>query len=282
MADVPGGPPLIPPPPDGPQGAGELRPRRPGEILSDAFQVYRTHARELFLVVAVVVVPLSLLSALSTHVVAGTRKHTVILFGRPVTTVESRGLFLVLLGGLIAATLGIVIWAVLQAAILRAAAQATIGDAVDVPESYRRGFRRLGSVLLLALMVGITVAIGFLLFIIPGLMFLVFFSVSVPVLIIEGRRGTEAMRRSWNLVSGHFWHAAAVIVLAALIAGFVSGILGSIGGSSWFLRWIFTAVAQIITTPFVALVSVLLYLDLRARTEALTRGRLRSELGSSG
>ena len=259
MSDVPGGPipPPPPPPPGTPPGPGGIRPRTPGEIWSEAFRIYRENAANLLLIVAVVVVPLTFVSA--------------VIVQTGVT----------ILGLLVGAAIGIIIWAVLQAAVLRGAAQATIGDPVDIEASYRWGLARFGSVLLVALLVGIVVAVGFLLLVIPGLIFLVFLSVSEPALIVENRRGTEAMSRSWNLVRGHFWHALVVILVAAIITGVIQGILSAIGGDNWFVAWIFTAIAQIITAPFTALVTVLLYLDLRARTEALTAERLRTELASS-
>ncbi len=185
-------------------------------------------------------------------------------------------------GALVTAVISVIIWAVLQAAILRAAAQATIGDPVDAEESYRFGFKRLGSVILVSLLVGLAVGFGLLLLIVGAIIFAVLFSVSVPALIVENRRGTAAMSRSWNLVKGHFWHALGVIFVAALITGAVSGIIGSIGGSAWVVRWIFTAIAQILTAPFTALVSVLLYLDLRARSESLSASTLRAELAAAG
>jgi hypothetical protein len=268
MSDVPGGPipPPPPPPPGTPPGPGGFRPRTLGEILSEAFRIYRENAEQLIVIVAVVVVPLSFISAV-----------VVRLFGDP--TDRSFGVSIAAL--LIAAAIGVIIWAILQAAMLRGAAQATIGDPVDVEASYRWGLARFGSVLLVALLVGIVVGVGFLLLIIPGFIFLVFLSVSEPALIVENRRGTEAMSRSWNLVRGNFWHALAVILVAAIITGVIQGILSAIGGDNWFVAWIFTAIAQIITAPFTALVTVLLYLDLRARTEALTADRLRTELTSS-
>jgi hypothetical protein len=283
MADVPGGPlpPPPPPPPGSPPGPGGIRPRGLGEILSGAFEVYRGNAANLLLIVSLVVVPLSFLSALAGHAVAPTKEHTAVIFGRTVTVVEARSFFVVLIAGLIAAAILVIIWAVLQAAITRAAAQATIGDPIDVEGSYRWGLKRFGSVLLVALLVGLTVGIGFLLLIIPGIVFLAFFAVSVPALVVENRRGTDAMRRSWALVSGHFWHALGTIVVAMIIAGVVSGIIGAIGGSNWFLRWIFTAIAQIVTVPFTSLVGVLLYLDLRARKEALTADALRREMATN-
>jgi hypothetical protein len=259
MSDVPGGPipPPPPPPPGTPPGPGSIRPRTPGEIWSEAFRIYKENAANLLLIVAVVVVPLTLVSAVIVQ--TGTT----------------------IVGLLVGAAIGIIIWAVLQAAILRGAAQATIGDTVDIEASYRWGLARFGSVLLVALLVGIVVAVGFLLLIIPGFIFLVFLSVSEPALIVENRRGTEAMSRSWNLVRGRFWHALVVILVAAIITGVIQGILSAIGGDNWFVTWIFTAIAQIITAPFTALVTVLLYLDLRARSEALTAERLRTELASS-
>jgi hypothetical protein len=282
MSDIPGGPTPPPPPPpmmSGPQGG--IPPKRLGEILSAAFNIYKANASQLILIVAVVVVPLSLISAVFSGVVFAPDKVRVTnTGGQVVFDYTGRGLGVALLAGAIAALIAVLISAVLQAAILRAAAQATIGDPVDVEASYRYGLKRLWSVILVSILVGLVVAVGFILLVIPGIIFLVFLSVSIPVLIVEGRRGTEAMGRSWNLVKGNFWHAFGVIVVAALIVGIISGIIGAIGGHNWAVRWIFTAIAQILTVPFASLVSVLLYLDLRARSESLSADTLRQELAS--
>src|SRR5207249_9684911 len=136
-----------------------------------------------------------------------------------------------------------------------------------------------GSVLLVAVLVGIVAAVGFILLVIPGIILLVFLSVSIPALIVENARGRLAMRRSWNLVKGHFWHVLGVIVVTFLITGVISSVLSAIGGSNRVASTILSTVAQIIVAPFSALVTVLLYLDLRARTENLTAQEIRSELG---
>jgi hypothetical protein len=261
----------------GPQGG--IPPKTVGEILSAAFNLYKANASQLILVVAVVVVPLSLIGALFSSVVFAPDRIPS-SGGAVEFDYAGRSFGASLLVGAIGALIAVLISAVLQAAILRAAAQATIGDPVDVQASYRYGFKRLWSVILVSLLVGLIVAAGIILLIVPGIIFYVLLSVSIPVLIVEGRRGTEAMGRSWNLVKGHFWHALGVIVVAALIVGVVSGIIGAIGGSNWAVRWIFTAIAQILTVPFASLVSVLLYLDLRARSETLSAETLRRELAS--
>jgi hypothetical protein len=250
-----------------------------GEILSSAFEIYRTNAGRLLLLVAIVVVPLSLLNALVTDV-AFDPAQVEVTDGVVVGEAVDRNWGAVLLLGAITALIGVLIYAVLQAAMIRAGAQATIGDPVDVEASYRYGFRRLGSVLLVGLLVAVIVGIGFILLIIPGIILLVFLSVAIPALVVEDRRGTEALGRSWDLVRGDFWHTLGVIVVVYLIVAIVSGIIGAIGGDAWALRWIFTAIAQIVTTPFAALASVLLYLDLRARSEALSSETLRRELAA--
>ncbi len=285
MADVPGGPIPPPPPPPpppmmgGPQGG--IPPKTLGEILSAAFNIYKANAAKLIVIVAVVVVPLSFISAFFSGVVFVAQKHQVVsITGQPIEVVSPRGLFAAILVGAVGAAISVIIWAVLEAAIMRAAAEATIGDPVDPEASYRYGLKRIGSVLLVSVLVGLSVLGGFILLVIPGFIFLVMLCVSVPALIVENKRGTEAMSRSWNLVKGHFWHALGVILVAGLIAGVVSGIIGAVGGTAWVSRWIFTAIGSILTAPFSALVSVLLYLDLRARSESLSATTLRSELAA--
>jgi hypothetical protein len=281
-------PPPPPPPPGGEGGAAGsggpgLAPRGLGDILSAAFQIYRENAGSLLMIVAVVVVPLTFLSTFIDGVVFAPEKTTEVIFGQTVE-VTTRSATIGLLAVLITAAISVIITAVLQAALLRGAAQGTIGDPVDIDASYKWGFARFGSVLLISVLVGLAVLGGLILLIIPGIIFAVMFSVSVPALVVENKRGTEAMGRSWNLVKGHFWHALVVLLVAGILTGIVSGIIQAIGtaiSDNWFIDWIFQAIAQIIVAPFSALVGVLLYLDLRARTESLTADGLRAELAQN-
>jgi hypothetical protein len=280
------GDPPAPTPPGSPAGggAGALPQRSLGDILGAAFEVYKDNAQKLVLIVAVVVVPLTLISALLSDVLFAPKTETITVFGTEATVVRPQSAFIVFLVSLIAIAIGVIITAALQAALTRAAAQSSIGDAVDIEASYRWGFGRFGSVLLISILVGLAVLGGLILLIIPGIIFWVMFSVSIPALVIENRKGTEAMSRSWNLVKGHFWHALGVIIVAAIIAGVVAGIIQAIGGAigdNWFVSWIFGSVAQIVVAPFTALVGVLLYLDLRSRTEALSADTVRTEINAN-
>lgn len=281
MSDIGFTPPPPPPPPPPSGGAGGPLPSRGlGDILSTAFEVYKANAAKLAVIVAIVVIPLALLSSLFTNVVFDPTDRIVNVNGIP--TLEGAGFFTVAIAGSIGLVLAFVMAFVLQAALSRASAQAVIGDLVDPEASYRYGFRRLGSVLLVSLLAGLIILVGLILLVIPGIIFAVFLAVAIPALVIENKRGTDALGRSWNLVKGSFWHVLGTVIVAGLIGGLVSSLIGAIGGNNWFLSWIFTSIGQIVAAPFNALVLVILYLDLRARQESLTADTLRAEIASGG
>jgi hypothetical protein len=270
-----------PPPPPSAGGGGGIPQRGLGDILSAAFDVYKANASKLITIVAIVVVPLSFISHFFTGVVFKPTTETVTIAGQTISTTTTRSFGTFVLASLIAAAIAVIISAALQAALVRGAALATVGDPIDVEASYQYGFRRFGSVVWISLLVGLIVAVGFLLLIIPGIIFLTMLAVAIPALIVENQRGTGALGRSWSLVKGHFWHVLGTIVVAAIITGVISAIFGAVGGSNWFLQWIFGSIGTIVTAPYSALIAILLYVDLRARTESLTGDRLRADLSAA-
>ena len=131
-----------------PGGAALPRPMGIGEILSAAFQLYQRYWRTLLAIAAVVVVPFTLLQYLLGHAVRVTGVAT--SNGVVVTTSSWR----VGLAGLVTALAGVVMFLVLTGAITRAVAAEAAGEDPGVEQSYRFGFHRLGSVLLVSVLVG--------------------------------------------------------------------------------------------------------------------------------
>jgi hypothetical protein len=274
-----------PPPPPSAGGGGAIPQRGLGAILTAAFELYRANAAKLIQIVAIVVIPLTFVSALLTKV---TFKETCTAESlQGAQTVQDvvdrctggffRGTLLLAIGFFIA----VAIQQLLAGAVTRGGAAATLGRDVDVNASYRYAFSRLGGLIGLALLIALAVFLGFFVFFIGALIVGVFLAVAVPAFIIERLGALDSMKRSWKLVSGQWWHTFGVIIVAAIIAGLVNGIISAIGGSSFIGAWIFSSIAQIITAPFVAVVNVLLYIDLRARHEGLTADRLSSELDAA-
>jgi hypothetical protein len=260
MADVPGTPPPPPPPmPGGP--AGSFTPKGLGDILSAAFELYARHWQRLFVIVAVVAIPFSIVQyglsdAASSGDSGGARAF----------------------GGLILLFFSLFITFLVLGAVGRAAAGTLIGRELSTDEAYRYGLRRWAPILWVSILVGLAVAGGFILLIVPGIIFWTKLSMAVPALVVEDKRGTAAMSRSWNLTTGQFWHVLVTLLVAGILAGIVNGVIGAIGGSSWFLRGVFAGIATTVTTPFVALVYGLLYVDLRARKEGFGPGGLEADL----
>jgi hypothetical protein len=273
-----GGGPAVPPPPGG--GGDTLQPRRFGEIFQAAFDIYKNNAQKLLLVVAIIVVPLSIVSYLIARVALAAKKTSETISGITIQTVEPRSWFIAVLAGILAIAIGLIITSLLTAATLRAAALATIGDPVDIEASYQYGLKRFGSVLLVSVLIFLAVLVGFFLLFVGAIIAGVLFSVAIPAVVVENRRGTEAMKRSWNLVKGQFWHVLGVILVANILAGIVVNILTAIGSANTILGLILNIIGEVITAPFLALVTVVLYLDLRARLESLTTSTLRTELSA--
>ena len=259
-----------------PSGAALPRPMGIGEILSTAFQLYQRHWRTLLAIAAVVVVPFTLLQYLFGDQVRTRGEETA--NGVVIETAS----WAVGIAGLVTALAGLLMFLVLTGAITRAVAAEVAGQDPSLEQSYRFGFHRLGSVLLVSVLVGLATIAGFILLVIPGIYIGVRLAVSVEALVVEGRRGTQAMGRSWELVGGHWWHAFGALVVAGLLTGLVNAVITApFGNTGWFVQAIAAAVATVITMPYGVLVGVLLYLDLRARKEALTLERLRTDLQAS-
>jgi hypothetical protein len=251
------------------------RPLGIGEILSTAFDLYRRHWRTLLAIAAVVVVPLTLLQYLFGDWL---RSRGEVTSYQQISTAT----WAVGAAGLLAGLAGLLMYLVLTGAITRAVAAEVAGEDPSLEQSYRFGFHRLGSVLLVSVLVGLATVAGFILFIIPGIWIGVRLAVSVEALVVEGRRGTQAMGRSWELVGGHWWHAFGALVVAGLLTGLVNAIITTpFNNTSWFVQAIAAAIATVITLPYGVLVGVLLYLDLRARKEQLSLERLRTDLQAS-
>jgi hypothetical protein len=251
------------------------RPLGIGEILRTALQLYRRHWRTLLTIAAVVVVPITLLHYLVGDLVRTQGEST--RNGAVETASWSVGI-----AGLVAALAGILMYLVLTGAITRAVAAEVAGQDPSVEQSYRFGFHRLGSVLLVSVLVGLATIGGLILLIIPGIYIGIRLCVSIEALVIEGRRGTEAMGRSWGLVGGHWWHAFGTVVVGGLLTGSVNAVITApFGDTGWFVQAVAAAVATVVTLPYSALVGVLLYLDLRARKESLTMEALKTDLQAS-
>jgi hypothetical protein len=113
---------------------------------------------------------------------------------------------------------------------------------------------------------GLCVAVGLIALIIPGLLFLTWFSLFAPAIVLERRGILESFTRSRELVRGNGWGVFGVIVVAFVIQAVVNNLVQRIGldiADSWLLAVLFTAIGSILTAPILGLAVSVVYFDLR-------------------
>jgi hypothetical protein len=133
------------------------------------------------------------------------------------------------------------------------------------------GFEAFTPIFFAVLLAAAGVAAGLLLLIVPGIYVFVRWYFVPQTVVIEDARGPAALSKSWDLTAGFWWRTLGVLVignLAALLpAVLLSAPLAAVAESTDRALWsLIGAIAtETLTAPFLALLSTLLYYDLRAR-----------------
>ena len=122
----------------------------------------------------------------------------------------------------------------------------------------------LGQLILVAVVAGVGIVIGFVLIIVPGLILLTIWSVAAPVVVIERPGGLRALGRSRELVRGNGWNVFAVILVLVILLVIAAGAieLGAVAVSTA-VGIVVTVVIGVLFTPISSLAAAVLYFDLR-------------------
>jgi hypothetical protein len=129
----------------------------------------------------------------------------------------------------------------------------------------------LGQLILVGIVVGIGVLIGFILIIVPGLFLLTIWSVSAPVVVLERPGGLRALGRSRELVRGNGWRVFGVVLVFFLLVVGVGMTLELLAAAlSTGAGIVVTVVVGVLTAPLSALAAAVLYFELRRPREAET------------
>lgn len=166
----------------------------------------------------------------------------------------------IFLFGLLLAAIGI-IGAVVIGSWVQVASLCAIKDRdekIGIKESLMRGKSRILSYFWISFLIGVITLLGALLFIIPGIIFAIWLSFSCYVLVSEGLKGTEALKRSKQLVKGNWWNVFVRLLVMGLIIGFIGGVLGSI------LPFVGAVLTALFVSPFAYIFGYLLYEDLKS------------------
>lgn len=123
----------------------------------------------------------------------------------------------------------------------------------------------LGPLIGASIVAALGIAGGLFLLVVPGLYLLTIWAVVAPVIVVERRPVFDALGRSRQLVRGSGWPVFWTVVVAFLIVALVSLVFVGIAVSLSdlvLLRIVFSALASMVTAPIAALVASVLYFRL--------------------
>lgn len=166
-------------------------------------------------------------------------------------------------------------------ALVMAARDVTLGQPVSWQGVLQQTLKRYWALFGIVALVVLSTVINILIITIPVWIWLaVRWSLGTPAMLVEGCGPATALGRSFELVKGHWWRIVGVFILTAILGGVLDYGLGALfGGVAALIPGVTaeirinivlvgTTIAQILVAPVGAIVSMLLYLDLRVRKEA--------------
>jgi hypothetical protein len=207
-----------------------------GNVLSEAWDLYKGHLGRFFLTALVVYAVLDLVSALA-DAAAGDS--------------IAAGIF----WGLIAAVVSVVGFFWVQGALVETVRDVRDGRADrGIGATYRAVQSRLPALIVAGLLAGIGIAIGLVLLIVPGLFLLTIWSMLVPAIVLEGRSAGASFDRSREIVRGNGWQVFGLIVVVFVLLAVASGVIGLVFAPlpDFLDAWLGSLVAHSLTVPFAA------------------------------
>ncbi len=219
-----------------------------GDVLGEAWGLYKRFFWQFFLTAFVVFVVLDLFSALADA--AGGDSVLAHLFWI-----------------LISAIVGIVGYFWVQGALVELVRDVRDGRADrTIGEIYQSVGPRLPALIVGGILAGIGIAIGLVLLIVPGLFLLTIWSMLVAVIVIEGKSAGEAFGRSREIVRGHGWEVFGLVIVTFILVEVASRVITLLFAPlpDFFDTWFGSLVGHSLTVPFAAAAITTAYFKLTA------------------
>ena len=131
-----------------------------------------------------------------------------------------------------------------------------------------RGLRVLPVVAASVIAAGIGIGLGFIALIVPGVLLALRWSVVAQVAAVDQEGWLPSLRRSGELTAGHYRHILGLLVVVGLLTGGVAAGARAIpvGSGSDAVSVLLGIAVHTLTASFSALITAILYFDLRARS----------------
>lgn len=268
-----------------------LRPLRVGEILDVAIKVYTRNALTLWKIVALVVFPVNVLGAIVTLSTLPDEFFDPSV-AQPGAFTED-DLMAMVAAQIIVAVIALITVVIATGGCMKVVSDVYLGNKPSAGESLRFAGRRVHSLVWIGVLTFVLAAIGLIGLIVTGVWLWVSWTVAPAVLLLEGRKGFKALRRSFRLVKGRWWPVFGATLVAAILSSIVGGALGALTAPLIFtdsaddivlsavVETLVNTVSGILTTPFQAAIVAIIYFDLRVRKEGFDLELLAQRIGTA-
>lgn len=286
-----------------------LHPLRLGEIFEGAFKAIRTNPAVMLVLSAIVVVALSAVSTalmwgpltdLESFGTGDPQTFTEEDSRELLSTLESA-----IVGNLISAGVSMIVTTLLTGLLMQTVSQSIIGRKLSLGQAWREAapmfLRLIGLTIIVTVLMSLPIVIAIAIFAallatesigliilagltllvlgVAGVLFLMTCTVlATPALMLERCGVFRAFGRGWRLALRSFWRILGIYLLTVVMVGIAASMAGGMTGligaaippaASVLLTTAVTTIAQAFTTPFLASVTALLYVDQRMRYEGL-------------
>ncbi len=255
-----------------------LRPMGVGDILDATFRLYRANFVTFALIGLVAYVPYALVVAPSEargNQAAEFQPGIGARSASPSGPARALG----------SAVFALVVLPLCAAAVIVKVSAAYLDQPLSAWEAYQRALPRLVPLLFTNLFVTMFIAAGFLLLIVPGIIFSLWCLVAQPVVIVENVWGVAAIRRSRELMrdnlSKGFKVALAVFFLTAILAFALGLLVELVPWPHVLVGLVLGNALQALLLPIQTAPTLLLYYDLRIRKEAFDLEQLASSIAEA-
>lgn len=258
----------------------DLKPMTVADIVDGAFTIIKARPARLLGIAALFVVPVHLLAAfLQRNALGDSGMWDAMTSNDPAVVAEaesSNGS--AVLGSLLAYIVPALALVFVAAAIAKLVGGWTVGHDAKAGELLRAVGRRWWALLASYVLVHLAEAVGLIGLYVGAVFVMAVFVVTAPVIGAEDVGPLAAMGRSARLCGRRYWPVLGISVLIGLVSLLLTNALGGLPqllalwiglDVAWPLLAVGNIVGAVLTTPFVAAATVLLYLDLRMRNEGL-------------
>ena len=218
------------------------------KLFKDSWQIYIKQFKTLVLITILTFLPIAIF-----QILAGFYKNNFVLENFSGSGIEF---------GLIA----LIVLAIFISWVGKGALIKNINDNKGIRKSLDYAWHNLASIVWIDILTSIIVIIGFILFIIPGILFSIWYAFSLMVLILDNKKGWQALKQSRELTQGKWWgifERLAILYIIIIVVNILLSRADSLINGSQILTDVVFTVIMVLFTPFIFAYTYTIYKSLK-------------------